>query len=357
MAIFEWRRQRRRPLDGGGTRRRLPLFRPLHSRKLKRMILFAVVFLAIVPPLFFHFKLRRIHQNVAKKCDWLQHPPRVCAHGGDSTLAFPNTMDAYSYAIGSRVDCIEVDVSRSSDGVLFALHNRDLQRIARNSSVQVGDLSMKQIKELDVSQIVKGTLDNRRIPTLEDALAIKELDVSQIVKGTLDNRRIPTLEDALAAISTSVRQVILDAKVGPPMYEKGLALDILSVIERAQCKNCIVWAKSDSLARDLIKRAPDLTVGYIVMVDPLTGVRHKLLRMKGASVVGVYHPLIDENLMTVVHRRKKEVYAWTVDDTDPMKRMLHLGVDAVVTSNPAMFQGLMEDLRTECLEEGFSIRT
>ncbi|XP_013700745.1 glycerophosphodiester phosphodiesterase GDPD4 [Brassica napus] len=330
MAIFEWRRQRRRPLDGGGTRRRLHLFRPLYSRKLKRMILFAVVFLAIVPPLFFHFKLRRIRQNVAKKCDWLQHPPRVCAHGGDSTLAFPNTMDAYSYAIGTRVDCIEVDVSRSSDGVLFALHNRDLQRIARNSSVQVGDLSMKQIKELDVSQIVK---------------------------GTLENRRIPTLEDALAAISTSVRQVILDAKVGPPMYEKGLALDILSVIEKARCKNCIVWAKSDSLARDLIRRAPDLTVGYIVMVDPLTGVRSKLLRMKGASVVGVYHPLIDENLMTVVHRRKKEVYAWTVDETDPMKRMLHLGVDAVVTSNPAMFQGLMEDLRTECLEEGFSIRT
>ena len=38
------------------------------------------------------------------------------------------------------------------------------------------------------------------------------------------------------------------------------------------------------------------------MVDPLTGVKSKLLRMKGASVVGVYHPLIDENLLTVVHR-------------------------------------------------------
>jgi glycerophosphoryl diester phosphodiesterase len=62
-------------------------------------------------------------------------------------------------------------------------------------------------------------------------------------------------------------------------------------------------------------------------------------------------------LLDLINRRNKEVYAWTVDDADPMKRMLHLGVDAVVTSDPSMFQGLMEDLRTECLEEGFSIRT
>ena len=64
-----------------------------------------------------------------------------------------------------------------------------------------------------------------------------------------------------------------------------------------------------------------------------------------------------QTLLDPMNRRKKEVYAWTVDEMDPMKRMLHLGVDAVVTSNPAKFQGLMEDLRTECLEEGFSLRT
>jgi glycerophosphoryl diester phosphodiesterase len=27
-------------------------------------------------------------------------------------------------ALDARVDCVEVDVSRSSDGVLFALHDR-----------------------------------------------------------------------------------------------------------------------------------------------------------------------------------------------------------------------------------------
>lgn len=36
------------------------------------------------------------------------------------------------------------------------------------------------------------------------------------------------------------------------------------------------------------------------MIDPSTGTRMKLLRMRGAAVVGVYHPLIDENLMKIL---------------------------------------------------------
>lgn len=33
-------------------------------------------------------------------------------------------MAAYDIALRSQVDCIEIDVSRSSDGVLLALHDR-----------------------------------------------------------------------------------------------------------------------------------------------------------------------------------------------------------------------------------------
>lgn len=54
----------------------------------------------------------------------------VRAHGGDSANAFPNSMDAFRMALDARVDCVEVDVSRSSDGELFALHDR--QRSAKN---------------------------------------------------------------------------------------------------------------------------------------------------------------------------------------------------------------------------------
>lgn len=55
------------------------------------------------------------------------------------------------------------------------------------------------------------------------------------------------------------------------------------------------------------------------------------------------------------NRRNKKAYAWTVDDEASMERMLFEKVDAIVTSNPTMLQRLMQDVRKECLEEGFSV--
>lgn len=37
------------------------------------------------------------------------------------------------------------------------------------------------------------------------------------------------------------------------------------------------------------------------MIDPSTSARAGLLRMKGADVVAVYHPLIDEKLVRILH--------------------------------------------------------
>lgn len=44
-----------------------------------------------------------------------------------------------------------------------------------------------------------------------------------------------------------------------------------------------------------------MKVGYIVMTDPSTGSRMNLLRMRGAAVVGVYHPLVDEKVVKILH--------------------------------------------------------
>nr|XP_009797545.1 PREDICTED: uncharacterized protein LOC104243957 isoform X2 [Nicotiana sylvestris] len=297
------RQQRRLRLERHGllSRKLKPKLRVFTSRKVFRSLLIGLALIAIIPPIYFHFRLRRFHQ-----------------------------MAAYRTALDSQADCIEIDVSRSSDGVLFSLHDRDLQRITGNNNSKVSHLSSKEIKELDAVHQLK----------------LEHHDLT-----------VPTVEDALKLISGSVRRVILDAKVGFPLDEKEFAKDLLSIVENTGCKNCLVWAKSDSFSRDVMKLSSDVMVGYIVMIDPSTGTGMKLLRMRGAAVVGVYHPLIDEKLMKILHGRNKKVYAWTVDDEDSMKKMLFERVDAIVTSNPSLLQRLMQDVRTQCLEEGFSLST
>nr|AAX96650.1 expressed protein [Oryza sativa Japonica Group] len=133
-------------------------------------------------------------------------------------------------------------------------------------------------------------------------MVIKALSTRFQLSKKVQNQEVPKAQDVLALISQSVRQVILDVKVGPPSFEKDLAEDVLSTIGRTQCKNCLVWAKSDNVGRDVIKLSKDITVGYIVMVDKSTGRTTELVRITGSKVAGVYHRLIHEKLMKVMHR-------------------------------------------------------
>uniref|UniRef100_A0ACD5WBR5 Uncharacterized protein n=1 Tax=Avena sativa TaxID=4498 RepID=A0ACD5WBR5_AVESA len=200
---------------------------------------------------------------------------------------------------------------------------RDLQRMSGNSTAKVGHWSSHKIRALSTRFQLSTTVRNQEVPKAEAALA-------------------------------TARQVILDVKVGPPLFEKGLAKDVLSIIRRTNCKNCVIWSKSDNIGRDLINSSEDVVVGYIVMVDWSTGRRTELVRIEGAKVAGVYHPLIHGKLMKTMHRNDRKVYEWTVDDSDSMKRMLYEQVDAIVTSNPSFLQQLMQELRTECMEDGIA---
>ncbi|XP_020518946.1 glycerophosphodiester phosphodiesterase GDPD4 isoform X4 [Amborella trichopoda] len=260
-------------------------------------LLLILSFLGFLAPIYFHFRLRRTSQMRSRMCGWIENPPLVCAHGGDSSKAFPNTMEAYRIALDSQVDCIEIDVSRSLDGVLVALHDRDLQRLSGNATAKVGYFSMNEINNLDGAFTFSKKSQKHTVPMVEDALKVN----------------------------------------------------------KTQCINCVIWAKSDTLGRDVIRLSQDIMVGYIVMNDLSTGARTSLLRMRGAKIVGVYHPLINERLVTILHSAGKKVYAWTVDDEDSMRRMLFERVDNIITGHPSLLQQVMSNVKTQCQREGFSL--
>ena len=59
-----------------------------------------------------------------------QAGPLVCAHSGHHCAAVPPaTWPAFQESVAAKAACVEVDVSRTADGHLWALHPRHLQEL------------------------------------------------------------------------------------------------------------------------------------------------------------------------------------------------------------------------------------
>ncbi|KAG6556474.1 hypothetical protein Mapa_002419 [Marchantia paleacea] len=279
--------------------------------------------LTIAPSVYFFLTETKNHD-----CDWLRRPPMVCAHGGDSSGAPPNTLAAYQLALDAEVDCVEVDASRTRDGILLAIHDRELAIMSDHPGARVGNFTANQIKQFDASW---GS------------------------HHKVQKQQVPSLDDALQFLRKHVKQIIVDAKVGPPLYEQRLTKDILTVIKRSECSNCVVWAKNDGFVADITRHTTKTKTGYIVMNDTTTGKVSELVRLKGAEVVGIYYGLVNSKVVRYLHRNGKKTFAWTVDTAEAMRDMLKVNVDAIITCNPRLLQQVMENERQACKEESFGI--
>jgi len=90
--------------------------------------------------------------------------PRVLriGHRGAAGHAPENTLAAVRQGIELGVDFVEIDVRRTADGVLVALHDATVNRTT-NGRGRVEALSLGEVRKLDAG-------NGERIPTVEEVL-------------------------------------------------------------------------------------------------------------------------------------------------------------------------------------------
>ncbi len=97
--------------------------------------------------------------------------PALCAHRGLSHAVPENTLPAFGAAIAIGVDEIEFDVYQTVDGIPVIVHDPDLSRVA-NVPHKVEELTLTEIKEIDLGSVYGEAWRYLRIPTLDEVLAI-----------------------------------------------------------------------------------------------------------------------------------------------------------------------------------------
>jgi glycerophosphoryl diester phosphodiesterase len=163
---------------------------------------------------------------------------------------------------------------------------------------------------------------------------IKDLDNGSWFDKKYQEVRIPTLEEVLDVTKGKIR---LNIEIKPTGHEQNLENRVVEILEEYHAEDsCVVSSmKYDSLRK--VKEAnPDIETVYITSVS--YGNFTVLEYADGYSVESL---MVTQSFVKRAHRAGKEVYVWTVNSEDTLKKVVNMGVDKVITDDPAMAQQLI----------------
>jgi glycerophosphoryl diester phosphodiesterase len=231
--------------------------------------------------------------------------PIAFAHRGGASDNPENTMPAFQHAVDLGYTYLETDVHATSDGVLLAFHDSELDRTTDRTGV------------------------------------ISELPLNEISAARVDGREpIPLFEDLMAQFPTA--RVNIDCKADSAVDALIASLKRLDCLDRV-----LVGGFSDARLRRFRREFGD---ALCTSFGPL---QIAALRLTGrvpwggqAAQVPVHQgPLTIVNAKTVerAHRRGLHVHVWTIDEESEMRRLLDLGVDGIMTDRPQVLKDVLTE--------------
>lgn len=280
--------------------------------------------------------------------------PAVIAHRGASYLAPENTRPAYLLARELGADYLEVDLQRTRDGVLIALHDATLLRTTNIRDVfpdraddPIETFTFSEIQRLDAGGWFNARFPDRArpsftgimIPRLEEILDLGEEGASPIglFIETKAAGRHPGIERDLVEILRARGWIGADGAGKPPRiifesFEPESLARLKALAPRVPAVLLINEAMMNRDGREaLLRKAAELgagigTWGYRWSRDPGWSVRHAPRRY---VTTWPWHT-------GAAHRAGLLVYPWTIDDCWEMWMLRLSGADGLFTDRPEL---------------------
>jgi glycerophosphoryl diester phosphodiesterase len=200
-------------------------------------------------------------------------------------------MAAIRKGIALGVDFVEVDLRRTDDGVLVALHDATVNRTT-NGRGRVDRLSLRNVRALDAGS----------------------------------GERIPTLEEVCQAAAGHVG-LMLEIKV------EGVAQETVEMVRQAGFNGPVIYASflHDELY-DIRSVRPEASLMVLFGRLPKSPVAHALAYK--SSHVGLRHDTATRRLVDAFHQEGLLVFVYTADRPRDIRRAVSLGVDGVISNFP-----------------------
>ncbi len=233
--------------------------------------------------------------------------PIAFAHRGGTRIAPENTLAAFRAAHDLGYTYMETDVHATRDGILVAFHDPDLARTC-GVSARISDLDWRDLATVRVT-------GGGSIPRFEELL-----EVFPTVHWNVDCKSDGALAPLEALLDTSrpFDRVLIgsfsDARLDRLRRRFGSDL-------------CTSMGPRDVAA---------LRLGRRVLKRGGTGAHAVQIPMRQGPV-----RVLTSRVVEVAHDHGLHVHVWTIDDPDTMHSLLDMGVNGIMTDDPATLREVL----------------
>ena len=223
----------------------------------------------------------------------------IIAHRGAAALAPENTMASVLRALEDGTDWIEIDVQENANGDVIVAHDSDFMKAASDPT-----------KVWDITNEVLGSLD-----------------VGSWFDESYSEERVPLLMDVLEAARDKAKVVIELKYYG---HDEDLERRVIDIVEAAEMADQI---STMSLKYPAVQKMRELRPDWRTGVLAATFIGN-INNLEG-DFLALNQSQITARVVQNADAAGKDVYAWTVNDALSISRMLWVGVDGLITDDPA----------------------
>jgi glycerophosphoryl diester phosphodiesterase len=237
-------------------------------------------------------------------------PTVVTAHRAGMIDAPENTMAALRRAVEVGAHSAEIDIQQAKDGSLMVVHDPNLKRLA-GVDENVWELSLEELRALDVGSHHSEKFRGEKIPTLEEALDFAR------------------------------DRIVLNLELKTNRHETAAFIpDFVAMIRRKDfVDRCFVTSLEARFLTEVRRLEPRLRIGVIITAKVGSG------EDLDVDIYSVQPLIATTDFIRRAHLSGREVHVWTLNERADMRRFIDRAADAMITDDPRLAREVL-DART-----------
>lgn len=262
---------------------------------------------------------------------------QVQGHRGARAVRPENTLPAFLYAAELGVDVLEMDLAVTADGHIVVSHDPYIdaalcldgegRRIEHGPAIQ--SLTLAEVKRYDCGSLPNARFPRQQahprtpIPTLDEVFTwAAGHPQGRSVRFNLEVKLVPgrpTLTPTPAAFAEALARLIrahkLEARVVVQCFDQALLLEMA--------------AQAPSITRALL--TAENRLDYVAAA-----------KAAKAQIVSPHHLWITAADVAQMHAAGLKVIPWTLNAEEDWRRALDLGVDGIISDDPARLMAFLK---------------